>query len=298
MKGRPELAAAAVSQLAFSENGFHVEGISVAGVETWLRIPEWSLAIDVGRSPEILSRCQHIALTHAHMDHAGGLAQVLAMRKLYSLARTTVHAPAEACPGLATVVAAWEDLHGHGFNWTLNPMRPGDEAPLGGGRFLRALPAFHVVPALGYAVFERRRKLRPEFANLPPHTLRELGGRGEALSMAVEQVLLAVSGDTRVTALEANRELREADVVLFEATFLDERRTVTAAHEGGHTHLAELVDRADLLTCSHFVPYHVSQIHGADEAVATLHSRVPAALEARMTALLPGERAPVRLASP
>ena len=50
------------------ELGFHVEGISVAGVETWLRVPEWSLAIDVGRSPEILSRCQHIALTHAHTE--------------------------------------------------------------------------------------------------------------------------------------------------------------------------------------------------------------------------------------
>ncbi|MFZ4579761.1 MAG: MBL fold metallo-hydrolase [Myxococcota bacterium] len=291
--GRPELQQAAVACLTFPGLGFQLEGASVAGVETWLRVQAWSLAIDVGRSPEVVARCKYLALTHAHMDHAGGLGQYLALRKLYAMGPSTVFAPAEACDDLRGIVQAWERLQGSPFPWTLQPMRPGDELPIGKSRWLRALATHHVVPALGYAVVERPHRLKAEFAGLPPETLRELALRGETVSTAVERIRLAVSGDTRIQALHDAPELQHAEVMALEATFLDDRRTPAHAHLGGHVHLDEWIERAELLQGQWLVPYHVSQIYSAREALRVIRERLPEALAVRTRALLPGEREPV-----
>jgi ribonuclease Z len=277
-----------VAQLAIPELNVTIEGVSVAGVETWLRVPEWSLAIDAGRSPEAVVRSRHLALTHAHMDHAGGLAQVLALRRLWTLGATSVYAPASSCPDLRLIVEAWQRLHRVEFEWTLVPMEPGAEAELGHGRVLRALPVDHAVPSLGFAVVTRPRKLRPEYAGIEGETLRELQGRGVEVTLAQERVLLAASGDTKATALERVPELQTAEVVLHEATFLDDKRAIADAHKGGHTHLDELIERADLIQARRFVAYHVSQIYAADEARKVVQDRLPAELAVRAAVLAPG----------
>lgn len=287
---RSELLPASVPRLRFPGLGLTVEGVSVAGVETWLRVPEWSLAIDVGRAPEVVARCKHLALTHAHMDHSGGLAQYLALRKMYSLGPCTVYAPAPACRDLGELVAAWERLHGSPFHWHLQPMEPGDEVDLGKGRFLRAFAVAHVVPSLGYAVLERPRRLLPRYAGLTEAELRALAAVGTELSAPTERVLLAASGDTLARGLDRAEDLHQAEVALVEATFLDGRRTLDEAHWGGHVHLDELVQRAELFRGRYLVPYHVSQIYRAAEALEILHRRLPPDLEARTVALLPGER--------
>jgi len=261
-------------------------------VETWIRVPEWSLAIDVGRAPERVARCKHLALTHAHMDHAGGLSQYLALRRLFSLGPSCVYAPADTCEELRTIIAAWERLHGVPFDWTLLPMRPGDEVALSPARTLRALGTHHVVPSLGYALLSRSRRLKPELAGAGEPEIRRLRSLGEEVTVSHERVLLAASGDTRVEAIDETTELRDAEIALIEATFLDGRRALKDAHRGGHIHLDEIIGRAEALSARHFVPYHTSQIYSPAEALTAIHTRLPAHLEMRTTALVPGERIP------
>lgn len=146
---RLELEVPNIARLAFDHAPFHLEGVSVAGVETWLRVPEWHLAIDVGRVPDQQARCKYLALTHAHMDHAGGLGQYLALRQLTRAGHSTVFAPAESCADLLLIIEAWQRLHRVTFDWELRPMRPGDTADIGSGRTLKALQAMHVVCGAG-----------------------------------------------------------------------------------------------------------------------------------------------------
>ncbi len=284
---RPELASPGIAQIYLERLGVRLEGKSVAGVETWLRVPEWNLAIDVGRAPEPSVRCKHLALTHAHMDHAGGLAQYLSLRQLYAFEPPTVYAPAESCADLRMIVDIWGKLHNRAFDWTLIGMRPGDEAPLGGGRWLRALPADHVVPALGYAVLERPRRRKAEFVGTPTNALRQLAESGVEITEPTDRVLLAVSGDTRPSVLDHVEELRTAEVVAMETTFLDARRTVADARVGGHTHLDDVLARADGIRPHVFIPYHISQIYTPAAARAALAERLPPELLTRCRPLLP-----------
>ena len=50
-----------------------VQGFSVAGEQTVVHVPELEVAFDVGFCPRVLVPCPSIALSHAHMDHIGGV---------------------------------------------------------------------------------------------------------------------------------------------------------------------------------------------------------------------------------
>lgn len=283
---RAELASPQAT-VALPELNVTLEGASVAGVETWLRVPQWSIALDVGRAPERTVRCKYLALTHAHMDHAGGLAQYLAMRNLYGHTPTRVFAPAPVCAEFLAIIQAWERLHGSPFDFTLQPMEPGQEVELDGGRFLRALPVRHVVPALGYAIVTHPQRLRPEFQGLAEGELRDLREKGIALSQPHTRVLLAVSGDTRLEALDLAPELLQAEVLVLETTYLDATRSVADAHLGGHVHLDEVAARAgDLAHTRRLVPYHISQMYTPAEVERLLTARLPSDLRERTTPLL------------
>ena len=78
--------------------------------------------------------------------------------------------------------------------------------------------------------------------------------------------LLSVTGDTLPVALErAPAHVRESKVLIMECTFLDERKPTAAVTAGGHVHLRDLIERAELLRADDVVLSHFSQIYAAQE---------------------------------
>lgn len=284
--GRPELRQAGVAELALGNSGLSLEGTSVAGVATWMRIPQWGLAFDIGLAADHAVRCPRLAITHAHMDHAGGLPNWLALRRMYKLGPSTVYAPAAACADLQAIVAIWERLHAAHFDWTLVPMEPGQEEPLSGGRRLRAFASDHVVPTNGYAVIAEHARLRTALQGTPRADLRQMAERGDSIAEVEDRVLFALTGDTRPTLIARTPELRQAQFVLHETTYLDERRTPAETRLKGHTHLEELIEQLGDLSGT-FLPYHISQMYSAAGARRALRQKLPAALWAKTLPLLP-----------
>lgn len=284
--GRPELRQAGMAELQLGSSGLMLEGTSVAGVATWLRVPQWGIAFDIGLAAEHSVRCGKLAITHAHMDHAGGLPNWLALRRMYKLGPSVVYAPRQACEDLRAIVAIWERLHAAQFDWTLVPMEPGQEEPIGSGRRLRAFAADHVVPTLGYAVVAEITRLRKGLEGLPRDTLRAMAERGEPVALPEDRVILALTGDTRPTLIARVPELREAQFALHEVTFLDDRRSAAEARQKGHTHLDELAEQLSELQ-GVFLPYHLSQMYTAAGARRALRQRLPADQWARTLPLLP-----------
>ena len=51
-------------------------GYSVAGEETVVAVPQLDVCFDIGKAPDQLIHINNVLLTHGHMDHAGGTAEL------------------------------------------------------------------------------------------------------------------------------------------------------------------------------------------------------------------------------
>jgi len=193
--------------------------------------------------------------------------------------------PASIAADVERMFAAAEALDRGRIPRRVVPLGPGDEIDLGKRRRVRAFETFHRVPSQGYTVWERRHRLRPEFRELDGARLGALRRAGQEIDESHDVPVLCFSGDTRVDVLERTPELQQAETLLLEATFLDDRVSVEDAREMGHIHLDELIARAELLAARDIVLHHFSARYGAADVSQILERRIPDAVRARVRIL-------------
>jgi ribonuclease Z len=244
-----------------SVQGLEIIGASLGGIETHLCVPQLRLAIDVGRGPRELVRCEHIALTHTHVDHAAGLPYLVAMRSFFRLPPPTIYAPEACIDDLRALIGRWNLLQRVDADAHFVGMQPGDTVRLRRDIELSAFRTRHVVPSLGYTVTKRTDKLAPEFVGKDGNELRALKADGVTITRSQRQPLLSVTGDTLAEVLDDTPSLMESAIVVLECTFLDDTKPYSAARQGGHIHLRDLMERAELLRSPRLLLSHFSQIH-------------------------------------
>ncbi|MGM0577334.1 MAG: MBL fold metallo-hydrolase [Myxococcota bacterium] len=246
-------------------------------------MPEWKLAIDVGRGHRDALRCDHLALTHTHMDHAAGLPYLLALRQLYRMAPPTVYVPAQMADAVRELIAAWDRIQRFESRYHLVAAEPGARYPLRRGLELVPFRTYHPVPSLGYSVIHTVDKLKAEYHGVPGPEIARLRKSGVEVTAPVERRLLSVTGDTLPEVLERSPHVADAATLLIECTFLDDRKDYDDCRAGGHVHLRDLLERADRLVCDHLVLSHFSQIyrwHEIPDLLAPLADRIPATVHA------------------
>ncbi|HYB53318.1 MAG TPA: MBL fold metallo-hydrolase, partial [Thermoanaerobaculia bacterium] len=130
--------------------GLEIEGVSIAGHETFFKVPALRVLLDFGRAPEDAVSYATVCLTHGHLDHAAGLAHHASRRRLAGLPPARVFAPEEAIPDLESWLAASERLENVDYGVRLVASRPGDRVTLRRNLEMRVLPGRHRVPTRGY----------------------------------------------------------------------------------------------------------------------------------------------------
>jgi ribonuclease Z len=143
------------------------------------------------------------------------------------------------------------------------------------------------VPSLGYLLIRRVKKLRLEYHGMPGPEIAARKAAGEDLFVTTDHLEVAYATDTLVQALDHTPELLDAQVLILECTFLDERKTLADARAGCHIHLDEWIDRAERFANQHIVLMHVSQIYRPDEIGAILDRRLPPSLRERVIPFVP-----------
>ncbi|QDU69438.1 MBL fold metallo-hydrolase [Engelhardtia mirabilis] len=267
--------------------GVAVGGISLGGIETSIDLPEHKLCFDIGRCPRWAVSRPRVLITHAHMDHLGGLAYHCATRALMGMGPPEYLVPRQNEAAIGELFATWRRLDRSELEHRLVPLGPGDEHRL--GRDLVAVPfrTPHVVPSQGYGLWRERRQLREEYQGLPQEELRRLAvDEGLELSTLVSFPEVAFTGDTRAEVIEQQEVVRKARLLVMECTFLDDRIDVDQARETGHVHLDDLLERVHLLENEALLLTHFSARYSPREVQAILDARLPAEVRARTTALL------------
>ena len=62
-----------------------LEGLSIAGVETCIEVPELRLVLDMGRCTRTAVNQPTVLLSHGHLDHMGAIAQHAARRAMMKM---------------------------------------------------------------------------------------------------------------------------------------------------------------------------------------------------------------------
>ncbi len=235
-----------------------VQGFSVAGEQTVVHVPELEVAFDVGFCPRVLVPCPNIALSHAHMDHVGGLPYWFSQRYFQKLPPGKLHCHHEIASAVRNMMHGWIDLERQETPHEVIGLEDGQEVQIKPNVFLRAIEVRHTVPALGFVVIERRNKLRPEFADLPSDALREAKARGESITRSVDIPLIGYTGDTEMGPFLTRDEFREARTIVTECTFFDPDHR-SRAGIGKHLHVEDVRELLQAWTAKDVVVVHLSR---------------------------------------
>ncbi len=268
--------------------GIRIEGISVAGIETCIDLPEWKLAFDIGRVPDVAVPRATILFTHAHMDHMGGVAWHCATRALRGLEPPTYVVGPENAAALRDLFDVWRRLDRSDLPCNIVVVAPGEDVLLGPRRIARAFRSVHRVPCQGYAIVEKRTKLSARFAGSSQAQIDAARLSGETIVEESESIELAFCGDTSIDVVERVELVREARVLVLECTFLDDRVSRASSRSMGHVHLDDVIERAELFHNEAILLTHLSARYRPDEVRRILAERLPASLRERVVPFLPG----------
>ncbi|MDD4888915.1 MAG: MBL fold metallo-hydrolase [Phycisphaerae bacterium] len=264
-----------------------VSGYSVAGEETVVGLPEMDVMFDVGKAPRALLNLNHVCLTHGHMDHAAGVTYYFWQRDFQGNPGGNLLLPAVLADPMERMLRDWAPIEGHQAPFNIIPMRVGDQHELRRDLIVEAFDVAHGrnVPALGYVVFERRRKLRPELAGLTGPEIVALKNKGEEVGVVSEVPLVAYLGDTEVFDLSRHRLLPTARVLVAECTFFDADHR-SRAKAGFHTHMDDVPRLLAMTRAEAVVLTHVTRRTGLRSARAALSRLLPAEQAARVHFLM------------
>lgn len=266
--------------------GIPIEGVSIAGHESYFRLPSFRSMLEFGRAPEDTLGYGTVFLTHGHLDHAAGLAHHASRRTLTGLGPSRVFAPEEAIADLAAWLAACERLERIPYGTRLEAARPGETVALRRDLEVRFLPGRHRIPTVGYLFSEIRRKLKDEHANATGPEIAALRAGGADVTRREEIPLLAYPGDCGPAIFEAAPEILRARVLLIECSFVaPEDRARAHAYE--HLHVSDFAERAELFENEVVVLTHFTLRSSVEEIRAAI-AALPEVLRRRVVTFLPG----------
>ncbi len=259
-----------------------IEGYSRAAVQSYWRIPELKLGFDLGGSPWSFMGTQNFFITHAHLDHMAALPVYVARRRMMKMEPPNIYVPAEVVEPVQKMLRSWQKLDRGRMLCNLVGVEPGDELELSREHVVTVFETIHTVPSVGYVVWDRRKKLKEEYQGLPQDQIRDIRLSGEDVSEEVRIPLVCYTGDTAPGGFDNYAPVLEAEVLITELTFFRPEHRKEKIHKFGHTHLDDLIERADrfknnLIILAHFsTRYHERQIEKAVER------RLPAKLKDRV----------------
>ena len=266
----------------YVHNGLTIEGYSRAAVQTYWRLPELKVGFDFGAQPWSFMSTPTWFVSHSHLDHIVALPVYVARRRMMKMEPPTIYLPEAAVEPVRQMLHCFSRLDRGRLPCNLEAARPGDEIELSREHVVTVSATTHTVPSLGFIVWERRQKLKPEYRELTGEQIRDLRLSGTVVTAETRIPRIAYLGDSAPKGLDDCPAMYEAQVLILEMTFVAPGHRKDKIHKFGHIHLDDVMERRDrfeneLIIASHFsTRYHHKQIRDL------VHRRVPDMFDGRL----------------
>lgn len=259
-----------------------IEGYSRGAVQSYWRIPELKVGFDLGAQPWSFMGTPTWFLSHTHLDHVAALPVLVSRRRMMKMSPPVIYLHEEAILPVERILKAFRALDRGRLPCDLRPFAPGMETELSRELIVEALATHHTVPSMGFVIYERRRKLKPEYQGLAGHQIRDLKFAGTEITQETRVPIVAYTGDTTPGGLDANPVLYEAQILITEVTFVAARHKPERIHKFGHIHLDDIVERRDRFRNEIIVAGHLSTRYTNQEIRKTIEERVPDMFDGRL----------------
>jgi ribonuclease Z len=237
---------------------YRVQGLSVAGEATSIQVPELDVCFDMGSCPRAALASKFAVISHGHMDHVGGLAYWCSQRNFQGMGPGTIVCDDRIAKDVRGMMSGFVNLERQKTPYELVALKPGEELEIKNNIALRMFEVEHTCPAVGYAIVEKRTKLKEEYGEYPQEKLRELKERGVEIVRHLEVPLIAYMGDTLPGPHLVHEHVRTAKIVISECTFFEPEH-VQRAKIGQHLHVNDIAEWLGVLECEALVLTHLSR---------------------------------------
>jgi ribonuclease Z len=266
----------------FVHKGLTLEGYSRAAVQTYWRIGEMKLGFDLGVQPWSFMSTPTWFVSHTHLDHIAALPVYVARRRMLKMEPPTIYLPAEAVEPVHRLLRAFQRLDRGRMPVELIGLVPGQEIELSRELVVSAFATRHTIPSLGFLVWERRKKLKPEYHQLSGEQIRDLRLSGVEVAAEIRIPKVAYLGDTTPAGLDAFPDTYRAELLILEMTFVAPQERPERIHKFGHTHLDDIVERAEKFQNDWIIASHFSTRLHADAIQRIVERRLPPQIRERV----------------
>ena len=154
---------------------------------------------------------------------------------------------------------------------------------------VRAFPVRHSVPGVSYTILAHKRKLKPEYRELPGPEIARLRKDGVDVQVDVHDPLLTFIGDCDGTTLLEQEHIWASPILILEVTFLEPGEEDLAIKKA-HTHLSEIATAletlGDRVQCKHIVLKHFSMKYTREQVFEHVAAGIPARFRDRVRVFL------------
>lgn len=244
---------------------YTIEGYSASAFATYIGVKELDILFDIGHCPPHFIRYNNLLISHGHQDHLLSITRYVGLRNMNNMPPARIFLPAAQLKNVQSLFSIWAKIENRrNYEVHLIPVEAGDSFELNDRYYVRTFKTNHSFDSMGFLVYEKRKKLKPEFAGLSGEEIVQLKKNNVEVEYFLHIPQVCYTGDTTENILDEPL-IREARYLIIEATFLTEDHLATA-EDKAHIHLQKMMDFLSGAPNNYIILTHFSMRYHRNEA--------------------------------